>query len=64
MLCSLFPEFAMSPNNNEVHIYSKKGGKWEVESVLTEVCANILYQRGFYYYPSLSLSSPYSMVRE
>ncbi len=34
---SSLPEFAMSPNNNEVHIYSKKGPKWEVESVLTEV---------------------------
>ncbi len=32
-----FLEFAMSPNNHEVHIYSKKGPKWEVESVLTEV---------------------------
>lgn len=29
-------KFAMSPNNNEVHIYSKKGSKWEVECVLTE----------------------------
>lgn len=27
----------MSPNNNEVHIYSKKNGKWEVEHVLKEV---------------------------
>ena len=26
----------MSPNNNEVHIYSKKGGKWECEHKLTE----------------------------
>ena len=33
----LSPEFAMSPNNNEVHIYSKKGTKWEVEHVLKEV---------------------------
>lgn len=30
-------EFAMSPNNNEVHIYAKKSGKWEVEHVLKEV---------------------------
>ena len=30
-------EFAMSPNNNEVHIYAKKGTKWEVETVLKEV---------------------------
>ena len=43
-ICSLQPflaflsaEFAMSPNNNEVHIYSKKGTKWEVEHVLKEV---------------------------
>ena len=27
----------MSPNNNEVHIYSKKGAKWAVEHVLKEV---------------------------
>ena len=27
----------MSPNNNEVHIYAKKGSKWEREHVLTEV---------------------------
>ncbi len=27
----------MSPNNHEVHIYAKKGTKWEVEHVLTEV---------------------------
>ena len=33
----LHPEFAMSPNNNEVHIYFKKGAKWEVEHVLKEV---------------------------
>jgi len=33
----------MSPNNNEVHIYSKKGGKWEVETILKDVsfCANV-----------------------
>ena len=30
-------EFAMSPNNNEVHIYAKKGTKWEVENILKEV---------------------------
>jgi hypothetical protein len=30
-------EFAMSPNNNEVHIYAKKGTKWEVEHILKEV---------------------------
>ena len=29
--------FAMSPNNNEVHIYTKKGSKWEVEHILKEV---------------------------
>lgn len=27
-------KFALSPNNNEVQIYSKKAGKWEVETVL------------------------------
>lgn len=27
----------MSPNNNEVHIYAKKAGKWEREHVLKEV---------------------------
>lgn len=27
----------MSPNNNEVHIYAKKGPKWEVEHILKEV---------------------------
>ena len=27
----------MSPNNNEVHIYCKKAGKWEVETVLKDV---------------------------
>ena len=34
--CLYFLEFAMSPNNTEVHIYAMKGGKWEVESVLSE----------------------------
>ena len=29
-------KFAMSPNNTEVHIYARKEGKWEVESVLSE----------------------------
>ena len=29
-------KFAMSPNNTEVHIYARKGHKWEVESVLSE----------------------------
>lgn len=29
-------KFAMCPNNNEVHIYTKKGGKWEVEHILKE----------------------------
>ena len=27
----------MSPNNSEVHVYAKKGNKWEVEHVLKEV---------------------------
>ena len=40
-LCKCRPsslsEFAISPNNNDVHIYAKKGGKWEVEHVLKEV---------------------------
>ena len=27
----------MSPNNNEVHVYAKKAGKWSCEHVLTEV---------------------------
>ena len=27
----------MSPNNNEVHIYAKKAGKWEVENILKNV---------------------------
>lgn len=36
------PEFAMSPNSNEVHIYSKKGPKWEVETVLKNVSASQL----------------------
>ena len=41
MLLSPFPfvflvEFAMSPNNTEVHVYAKKAGKWEVENVLRE----------------------------
>ena len=26
----------MSPSNTEVHIYAKKGNKWEVEHVLRE----------------------------
>ena len=26
----------MSPSNTEVHIYTKKGSKWEVEHVLRE----------------------------
>ena len=40
-LSIFFPltEFAMSPNSNEVHIYSKKGPKWEVETVLKNVSA-------------------------
>lgn len=29
-------KLAICPNNNEVHIYSKKSGKWEVEHILTE----------------------------
>ena len=29
-------EFAISPNNTEVHIYTKKAGKWEVEHRLQE----------------------------
>lgn len=29
-------KFAMSPSNTEVHIYAKKGSKWEVEHVLRE----------------------------
>ena len=33
----------MSPNNNEVHIYSKKGTKWVVEHVLKEVRPDDLY---------------------
>ena len=36
-LIFLLSEFALSPNNNEVHIYAKKGGKWEVEHVLKNV---------------------------
>ena len=32
-----FSELAMSPNNSEVHIYCKKAGKWEVETVLKNV---------------------------
>lgn len=32
-----FLEFAMSPNNHEVHIYSKKAGKWEREKILSDV---------------------------
>lgn len=36
--CALvFLEFAMSPNNDEVHIYAKKGNKWEIEHILAEV---------------------------
>lgn len=31
-----FSEFAISPNNNEVHIYTKSGGKWELEHKLME----------------------------
>jgi len=27
----------MSPNNSEVHVYAKKGNKWEVEHILKEV---------------------------
>ena len=37
------PEFAMSPNNSEVHIYAKKGSKWEVEHVLKEVSLYTVY---------------------
>jgi actin related protein 2/3 complex subunit 1A/1B len=29
-------KLAISPNNNEVHIYAKKAGKWEIENRLTE----------------------------
>ncbi|XP_041378819.1 actin-related protein 2/3 complex subunit 1A-like [Gigantopelta aegis] len=29
-------KLAISPNNNEIHIYTKKAGKWEVEHKLTE----------------------------
>ena len=36
-LVSLATGFAISPNNNDVHIYTKKGGKWEVQHVLSEV---------------------------
>ena len=38
-----FLEFAMSPNNNEVQIYAKKGTKWEVEHVLKGVSTSELY---------------------
>ena len=34
---SLATGFAISPNNTEVHIYTKKGSKWEVQHVLSEV---------------------------
>lgn len=38
VLCDSFnPEFAMSPNNNEVHVYAKNGSKWEVQTVLSDV---------------------------
>lgn len=38
LVLSLFiTELAICPNNNEVHIYAKKSGKWEVEHILTEV---------------------------
>lgn len=33
----LVVEVALCPNNNEVHIYAKKGAKWELEDVLKEV---------------------------
>ena len=33
----------MSPNNNEVHIYAKKGTKWEVENILKEVSVCVWY---------------------
>ena len=42
-------EFAMSPNNNEVHIYAKKGTKWEVEHRLKEVSAPMLNSFCFIY---------------
>ena len=35
----------MSPNNNEVRIYAKKGGKWEVEHVLKEVSTQRVTQQ-------------------
>ena len=38
-----FLEFAMSPNNNEVQIYAKKGTKWEVEHVLKGVSTSELF---------------------
>ena len=34
-------KLALCPNNNEVHIYAKKGAKWELEDVLKEVCSPI-----------------------
>lgn len=37
----LVVEVALCPNNNEVHIYAKKGAKWELEDVLKEVCPPI-----------------------
>ena len=39
--CYHISEFAMSPNNNEVHIYAKKGPKWEIETVLSNVCTDL-----------------------
>ena len=55
-------EFAMSPNNNEVHIYAKKGTKWEVENILKEVgtlilsffCSNCIEITNNYFPPAWS----------
>ena len=45
-------KFAISPNNAEVHIYSKKAVKWEVESVLS---AHTSYVTGMDWAPQSGL---------
>lgn len=35
-------KLALCPNNNEVHIYAKKGAKWELEDVLKEHSQRVL----------------------
>ena len=48
----------MSPNNSEVHVYAKKGNKWEVEHVLKEVSYPVCCCSQVSYYNPHPQSSP------